>query len=409
MDSIQFTDLMELADIVAERLGNPITIEDQHHQVVAYSIHGETPDPVRIETIMKRKVPETVLARFWKVGVIQSLMHSDQPVRIPSMQDLGLGNRTAISIRKGNEVLGYIWVQETGRPLTEEDYGILRRAARLAMPRLLQKRDRYVKKEESKKALFWQLLSGNSSFAEVQQQAANLSISFPPYMVVVTGEIECEENQWLSIQRELDYLLETLKETTPFSILPLWVYDERQCIVLGGSKKREGLEIEAGQFLLWLNSRFTTGKGIKIKNGGYGSVVNSLQNIPRSYRQSLEVIELKKSLPGELDHIYGYTELGFFRYFPLMKELNEKDGYGNVHLQRLARYDQENHGNLLETLTVFLDHGGRINQAAEVLHIHTNTLHYRMKKIEEVGKIGLGNPLQRTTLYLELKLNKYKK
>ncbi|HBI02817.1 MAG TPA: transcriptional regulator, partial [Paenibacillaceae bacterium] len=271
MDPIQFTDLMELADIIAERLGNPITIEDQHHQVVAYSIHGETPDPVRIETIMKRKVPETVLARFWKAGVIQSLMHSDQPVRIPSIQELGLGNRIAISIRKGTEVLGYIWVQETGRPLVEEDYGILRWAARLAMPRLLQKRDRYIKKEENKKALFWQILSGNCSLDEIHQEAATLSIYFPPYMVVVAGEIKCKENQWLSIQKELDYLLENLKETTPFSFLPLWVYDEKQCIILGGAKKMDGLEEEAGSFLMWLNNRFSVGKGIQIKTGGFGS------------------------------------------------------------------------------------------------------------------------------------------
>lgn len=408
MEHIEFSDLMELADVIAERLGNPITIEDQHHHVVAYSVHGDTPDPVRVETIMKRKVPESVLAFFWKEGVIQSLMHSDHPVRIPAIAELGLGNRVAISIRKGNEVLGYIWVQETGGQMGEEDNQVLRWAARLAMPRLIQRRDRYVKKEENRREFFWQILSDHQGTQEeIHTQAKRLAISFPPHMIVLVAEIMYEEIGWLSVQKEIDYLLENFKDTTPLSYLPLWTYDKNQAILLGGSGDPQKLEEEGRRFLVWLKSRLSFRKEIKNIIGGFGFTISEIPLIPRSYQQALETLKIKKSLPKHLDHLIGYREFGFLRFLPYINERNIQEGYRNEKLERLAKYDKENHTSLLASLQAFLQHVGKINVTAEILHIHPNTLHYRMKKIQEIGNIYLDDPLERMALYMDLLLITY--
>lgn len=407
MEHLEFSDLMELADIIAEKLGNPITIEDQHHHVVAYSTHGETPDPVRLETIMKRKVPESVLTRFWKDGVIQALMHSDHPVRIPGLQDLGLGNRVAISIRRGASILGYIWVQETVRILQTEDDEVLRWAARLAMPRLLQRRDRYVKKEEQNREFFWQLLSsdGNSPI-ENKKRGKQLGIDFPPQMLVLVIEVECTFNDWGGIQKELDYLLANLRDSSYLPFLPLWAFDEKQLIILGGARIKEDIEKDGTQFIFWLKSRLVSPKVVQLL-GGFSLPFQGIEQIPKAYQQALDVIGIKKSLPEETASLSGYRELGIFRLFPFLKTLNHQEGYSNRKLEQLMAYDKANHTSLVDTLSTFLKWTGKVNRTAESLHIHPNTLHYRLKKISEIGNIDLEDPFDRVTLYIDLRLKSY--
>ncbi|MFJ3792355.1 PucR family transcriptional regulator [Kitasatospora sp. NPDC090091] len=53
-------------------------------------------------------------------------------------------------------------------------------------------------------------------------------------------------------------------------------------------------------------------------------------------------------------------------------------------LAPLAAHDRENGVSLLGTLAAFLDHDGSWARTAEALHIHVNTVHYRVRRIEEL-------------------------
>ena len=57
---------------------------------------------------------------------------------------------------------------------------------------------------------------------------------------------------------------------------------------------------------------------------------------------------------------------------------------------------------MLETLKVFLEHNSNVHQAAAHMHIHTNTLNYRLKRIKEIGNIDFKDMNQKTMLYLDL-------
>ncbi|MFT9849912.1 PucR family transcriptional regulator [Aneurinibacillus sp. REN35] len=406
----EFSDLMELADMITERVDNPITIEDLNHHVIAYSTHGDTTDPVRIQTIMKRKVPDEVLIRFWKDGIIQALMHSDEPVRVPAVKEVGLNNRVAVSIRRGQEVFGYIWVQEAVRPLSEEDLDVLKRAARLALPRLLHRKDRHAKQEEKRDQFFWQLLSRSTNeVLDIEKTALQLRLQMPPVMVMLVLEASCPQEMWNNMRKELAYLLGNLGEFFPFRYLPLWTFDDRQLLVLAGLDEweREKAGEASRAFIHQLRKRLTRRFGSEKIVAAYGEPVTDPTEIWLSYQQALEVMQIKKVLPNELKTVEGYQELGIYRLFPKLKQWNRQAKYHNPKLALLISYDKENQGNLLETLEVFLDNTGKVNQTARTLHIHPNTLAYRLKRICEVGDIDLNNPSDRVMLFLDIKLLKY--
>ncbi|MER7846417.1 PucR family transcriptional regulator [Kitasatospora sp. NPDC096077] len=53
-------------------------------------------------------------------------------------------------------------------------------------------------------------------------------------------------------------------------------------------------------------------------------------------------------------------------------------------LAPLTAHDEENSVSLLGTLAVFLEHDGSWARTAEALHLHVNTVHYRIRRIEEL-------------------------
>ncbi|HEX3785754.1 MAG TPA: helix-turn-helix domain-containing protein [Pseudonocardiaceae bacterium] len=65
-------------------------------------------------------------------------------------------------------------------------------------------------------------------------------------------------------------------------------------------------------------------------------------------------------------------------------------------------YDAEHGGSLIGTLSVFLDCAGSWAKAAAALHVHVNTLRYRISRIEELADVDLDDFAARVDVYLAL-------
>lgn len=126
----------------------------------------------------------------------------------------------------------------------------------------------------------------------------------------------------------------------------------------------------------------------------------------KSYREALHAVKVKKLFPRETDSIHGYHELGIYRYLLQVKQWEEEQGYRNERIEQLKLYDRDNQTAMLETLETFLDAAGKVNVTAQRLHVHINTLSYRLRRIEEIIRVDLENMNQRAALYLELKMEK---
>lgn len=396
----------ELADLISQRVFNPITIEDFNHRLIAYSTHGDWTDKARMETIMGRQVPETVLNRLWHDGVIQQLMGCDTPIRIQAKNEVGLGDRVAISIRKSQKVLGYIWVQENNQPLGEQEMQFLHQVAREVMPKFYRRQTQRRIQEEKSKEFFWELLLGNiPSHHRIQRKAEDIGIRLPkPFSIFL---FEMDHPNYESVQKELTYLLINLKDSFSLTEFPLWVKNQNHLIVMGGGgQEKVEFQERANSFVLDVIKRIQD----RFKDfpiiGTFGLPYESFQFVEHSYQQAKSVLRMKNILPEETNTIYSYVDLGIYRLFSNFSEKNEVEGYSNYYLNKLIQYDKENQSNLLPTLEAFLDYPGRINLVTQRLHIHPNTLAYRLKRISEVGQINLEDPNQRISLYIDIKLKK---
>ena len=90
---------------------------------------------------------------------------------------------------------------------------------------------------------------------------------------------------------------------------------------------------------------------------------------------------------------------------PLLEALRadaERAQYYLDLLKPVRAYDREHQGDLVETLAVYLQHGGNATRAAEALFLHRNSLRYRLARISALTGLDLDDPSHRMALQVGL-------
>ncbi|RFU62008.1 PucR family transcriptional regulator [Peribacillus glennii] len=396
-----FGDLMEFADRVSSILGCPVTIEDGNHRVLAYSMHDDITDQARISTIIGRRVPEKVINSLWREGILPAIISSEKPVQVPSIHEVGLGKRAAISIRKNDEILGFIWVLEVNKPFSEEDMDFLLLASKEAKNQLLQLQVRKKRKEESHQEFFWQLLTGHfQDEQDIAERLAQFSLPRPARFTVLVFDFPEEITQ--EVERNITYMLTTTQKIKPL----FFTTDHKKLMLLVGFDKKDGFEASIKEFIPYFISQMWTRFNVYGIIGACGGIYSSLTEGTASYEEALFTLKIKRAFPEDTRNITDYRELGIYQSMDILVTsrytLEE-----HRPIQDLRAYDIKNQTDLLHTLQVYLEKDCNPAETAKQLHIHINTLTYRLKRISEIGGINMKDPLQKVTLYLDFKLKQY--
>jgi sugar diacid utilization regulator len=118
---------------------------------------------------------------------------------------------------------------------------------------------------------------------------------------------------------------------------------------------------------------------------GMGRVVSTLKDVQLSYRDAQKCIDYLQST-NKKDTILSYHQLGTHRLF-LKTERNELKEYVEDTLGSIISYDKKNDTELIQTLKVYLDTNQNMAQSAKKLYVHTNTIKYRLKTIQQILNI----------------------
>lgn len=140
-------------------------------------------------------------------------------------------------------------------------------------------------------------------------------------------------------------------------------------------------------------------------NIGAGSFIKDVGQIAESYQQASYVIDFLKATERK-NVIYYYNQLGIMR---LLWQINQEElkEFTTEYLAKLIEYDKGNSTEWLDTLGVYLEEGGSIQQAAKRLFIHPNTMSYRVKRIKEILGIDLQDQEVQLNLLAAYKICKY--
>ncbi len=400
--------LFKVANSLSEILDSPVTIEDLRSRVMAFSADQARGDEARKASVLGQQVPHHLGAEMVRLGVFQRLYSSQRPIEVDPLPG-GVRARVAMQIRSGGTLLGSIWAIAGEEPLTEAQEDAMIHAAQTAAGAILQGRVAADAVQRMRTATVAALISGGQAArvaaAKVHRArirggcvvAARLRASEPPGTELdsVAGAERLASSLVMYLRAECAVAVASVFNDTVYAVM---LHTTDYCA-----------DVRSVQRLI-RSFVARRGAGLHGLSVGVGNAVSDPAELDRS-REDAELVLRVLDMPGgRRDSAAQVATRDDVHGLSLVLRLSDIAAADPVSeggpLARLETYDLEHQSNLVETLDCWLAQFGDVSATAELLHVHKNTLRYRLRRIEEVGGIALHDAEARFELMLEFRVRR---
>ncbi len=395
-------ELQSIVDSVGERLRRAVLIEDVRFRHEAHSSHHGTVDPVRTASILHRIAPREATDWAPTFGIAEA----QGPVRLPANRELGMDARVCVPIRHQGLLLGYLWLIDAKRTLTEEQLAVARAACEEAGAVMYRERLLSELARGRERELLRDLLTDDAAVrlhAVDELVEADLFLAESPVAVLVArvshpGGLHPDE----AVRSALAAALEQVRRrSSPRRMLGLVRPDHALVVTavgdptwVAGGTARMATEVRAGCSRPLEGSEW----GVVV---GVGDPRPSLAEVRLSYREALQAARLGHIIPS-FGPVVSWSDLGVYQ---LLVRLAIEDLASDALHPGLVRLSGGRDGpRLVETLERYLDSGCDARATAQQLLLHRASLYNRLRRIERVAGIDLRRGEDRLAMHLSLKL-----
>jgi purine catabolism regulator len=134
-----------------------------------------------------------------------------------------------------------------------------------------------------------------------------------------------------------------------------------------------------------------------------GDPAFGLAGIQKSLAEARGALTLGLRLLG-VGRNYLHREMGLYRLLRHLQGTEDLTQFLERTLGALEAYDREHNAELVESLVVLLEQGGNVSAAAKEMHLHRNSLIYRVERIRDIAGLDPTSAEDGFTLRLALML-----
>ncbi len=386
------TDLFGLAQSIADRTRGMISIEDEQSHVLAYSASSDEADELRRLTILGRAGPPEHLEWIGQWGIFDALRASGDVIRVAERPELGLRPRLAVGIhlpstdaRKAPVFAGTIWLQQGSGPLADDAEDILRGGAVLAariVARLASTPSTHAVQVTELLGLAGEdidtaaiarelglTVDGRAALVGFQGDTTS-SPSSPTSVIALSASAFRADAQTVSVGDRVYVLLP--KIGAPSSVMS-WTRG-----VVSAMHRELGMTLRAVVAAPLAGLAGAAAARVEVDR-----VFDSADRHPRAIGQITSLDEAHTTVL--LDEIVSQLAQRPRLVDPRVRLLRDDDPI------------------LAETLQAYLDGFGEVSAVAKQLHVHPNTVRYRVRRIEKLMSTSLDDPDVRLVLALGLR------
>jgi sugar diacid utilization regulator len=121
---------------------------------------------------------------------------------------------------------------------------------------------------------------------------------------------------------------------------------------------------------------------------GIGGICRDPAEIATSYGQARRTIDAMARL-GRHGHVLAFDDLGIHRLLLLIPDLAELSAFASEVLGKLAAMDRQRGTEFVATLACYFRENNSPQRTARTLHVHPNTVTYRIRRICEITGLQL--------------------
>jgi PucR family transcriptional regulator, purine catabolism regulatory protein len=136
---------------------------------------------------------------------------------------------------------------------------------------------------------------------------------------------------------------------------------------------------------------------------GIGGTCRDPGEIARSYAQAQRTTQTLRRL-NRSGSVAAFGDLGILRLLLQVPELAELRSFAADVLGKLSMHEHEHKSEYLTTLACYFRENNSPQRASRILHVHPNTVAYRVKRIEEITGLRLDNYSDRLIAQVALEI-----
>lgn len=389
----------QAVESIARTLDHGVSVEDLDGDLIAYSSHRASADPVRVNFLLTKKVPEDVSAWQLSHGIATAV----RPVVVGANESLGMLGRVCVPLLVRGFRVGYLWVlQEPG----EAPDSIL-----AALPQVRPLMD----------GLAEELLDTNTPESEARRRRET------QFLAACTGDSAAIEDVagWPEVGGREPWALGVVMERIDDPDVAMAELADPEAAVL--LQRVSALQATVGirpalfsagapqhAVLLFRDLAGRSehqevlqryGHEISLRGGhperpdmlGLSEPFTDLRRLPAAYREATTAVQAA-SVDPRVGQLVDYRDTGVYQFLAESRGLLPT---GSVHYRELAERDRN--GELLPVLELLYDTDGSVADVAAGLHLHRSSVYNRLAKVRSI--IG-ADPLKghtRLELHLALK------
>lgn len=389
VSGVRTGDLFGLANTVASLVEGAVSLVDATGQVVGYSTHSAQPiDDLRRRTtlLLQEEIPLSLDPDY------RAVLASDRPLHFAAEQDQY--GRVATAVRAAGEFLGTVWVVQIDASSAPRTERMLSEITPMVAEHLLQARERAADDDRRASELLRVLVEDES---QARSATSQLLVHPDDGCSVVCFRLDTtDEVATLRSLHRLRMLVKSLTSTAFLAAHSATIGPHVVTLITGSPAER----VRA-----FAASVVRTDPALV---AGIGTQVRTAVGISRSYREAVESAALLLSSPTDPSAERPARLAAFEEVRDRLAIRRTGDVVGTLDAvvgdtaSRLLDHDRREGTDLARTVLTYLDLQGNVRRTATALHVHQNTVRYRLEVVRR--EVGIDLDAAATRLWLWLRL-----
>ncbi|NLM45249.1 MAG: hypothetical protein GX200_00400 [Firmicutes bacterium] len=369
----QGRNIQEILELSFEFLGNPLMLTDSTHYLVAHAGWDENLDEPQWQYYLK----QGYISNEYALAVSNDLefrrkIISDivTPVVIHYKELFRHPQMVSRVYAKGVN-LAYLTILAAYRPFRETDFELATIICDLIAIMMQQAQDKLVVANTEIESLLIDILKNGPDQKYIEERLDDFNVHFPGEICLLcldAGEIfDSAEKMFFVKSLMQNFFLGGISFIYNGKVLVVTEYKNNNKLILTAEKVSSLASLLQTHDLTCGVSRPFVG----------------LKDIKLHYEQAFHALNTAQHLkhPGP---IYFYED--YFLYYLVASMLKNDDLRNICHpgLLKLITRDKEKSSSYAISLYLYLQHNGDVAATAQAMHLHYNTLKYRLQKIAEI-------------------------
>jgi len=412
----QFTDLAlggQGLDVIVRTLGelveSSISLEDANWRLLASHVVPGLTDRHRQQTLAHHGTPPK--AQEAVASMIQEVVEGRKPRKVAPIPEAGMtAHRIITPIFAGGENLGYLSIIE--HPQRHEQLAMMaiEHAATVIALEMIKQREVAEAEDHVRGELVDDLLNGTFGDASnVQRRARYLhyDLSTPHLLLVidvdhfgrVIKESHYPERRVIALKHQLFQVVTgAVRRKNPRHLAT--AHSDSVIVLV---PQPAGADADGDELARRIRQAVADSDlGITV-SVAVGRLCVKPDDFKPAFVEAQRALDLMVRF-GKKEQVVNYDRLGVYRLLAQIDDRTGLEAFAGRMLEPLVAYDKARGTPLLKTLETYLQRHGNLRQSARDLHIHLNTLHYRLQRIASLIGADLKDADVRLDLLLALRV-----